>query len=92
MNINLISDYVNKLNVSDVKNFFLKQDIILDDLEIDIIYNYIKDNYKDIIYDDINDTLSKIRYVVKPLTYERIKELSIKYKDKLEVLKNNIRW
>lgn len=42
MNIYLIEEYVNRMKKEDVNNFALKQGIILDKEELDIIYNYIK--------------------------------------------------
>ena len=45
MNIYLISEYVNRMQKQDVNNFAIKQGITLDNEELDIIYNYIKNNY-----------------------------------------------
>ena len=50
MNIYLISEYVNRMQKQDVNNFAIKQGITLDNEELDIIYNYIKNNYKTLIY------------------------------------------
>ena len=41
MNIYLIEEYVNRLKKSDIVFFALKQGIILDSNETDIIYDYI---------------------------------------------------
>ena len=45
MNIYLISEYVNRMQKQDVNNFAIKQGITLDNEELDIIYNYIKNNF-----------------------------------------------
>ena len=50
MNIYLISEYVNRMQKQDVNNFAIKQGITLDNEELDIIYNNIKNNYKTLIY------------------------------------------
>ena len=46
MNIYLISEYVNRMQKQDVNNFALKQGITLDNEELDIIYNYIKNVFR----------------------------------------------
>ena len=91
MNIYLISEYVNRMTKNDIVNFSLKQGIILDNNEIDIIYDYIKNNYKTIIYGNPTDILNEIKYKVKPLTYNKIENLYIKFKDKIDNFTKNIR-
>ena len=46
MNIYLISEYVNRLKKSDITYYAEKQGISLDKEEIELIYNYIKKDYK----------------------------------------------
>ena len=46
MNIYLITEYVNRLKKDDITDFALKQGIVLDNNELDIVYSYIKNNYK----------------------------------------------
>lgn len=91
MNIYLIEEYVNRMKKNDVNNFALKQGIILDDNELDIVYNYIKTNYKTIIYGNPRDILMEIKDKVKPLTYNKIENLYMKFKDKIDIFTKNIR-
>ena len=91
MNIYLIEEYVNRMKKEDVNNFALKQGIILDKEELDIIYNYIKSNYKTIIYGNPKDILLEIKNKVKQLTYKKIENLYIKFKDKIDIFTKNIR-
>ena len=56
MNIYLIEDYVRRLNKSDVERFALKQGIVFDRDEIDIVYNYIS---RDCKYDPHSTPLGK---------------------------------
>ena len=91
MNIYLIEEYVNRLKKSDIVFFALKQGIILDSNETDIIYDYIKKNYKTIIYGNPKDILLEIKSKVKPLTYNKIENLYIKFKDKIDTFTKNIR-
>ena len=91
MNIYLINEYVNRLKVSDITYYAQKQGILLDNEEIDIIYNYIKKDYKTIIYGNPKDILLEIKNKVKPLTYNKIENLYIRFKDKIDLFMQNIR-
>lgn len=91
MNIYLISEYVNRLKKSDVENFALKQGIVLESSELDIVYNYIKSNYKTIIYGNPKEILLEIKEKVSPLTYSKIENLYEKFKDKINIFCKTIR-
>ena len=53
MNINLIGIYVNNITEKQAKDFLKEKDIILNDFEFNYLFNKIKNNYKDIINEDI---------------------------------------
>ena len=91
MNIYLISEYVNRMQKQDVNNFALKKGITLDNEELDIIYNYIKNNYKTLIYGNPKVILEEIKYQVKPLTYNKIENLYMQFKDKIDNFTKNIK-
>lgn len=91
MNIYLIEDYVRRLTIADVERFALKQGIVLDSDELKIVYNYIKKDYKTIIYGNPRDILMEIMGKVKPITYNKIENLYEKFKDKIELLAKTIR-
>lgn len=91
MNIYLISEYVNRMQKQDVNNFALKQGITLDNEELDIIYNYIKNNYKTLIYGNPKVILEEIKYQVKSLTYNKIENLYMQFKDKIDNFTKNIK-
>ena len=78
MNIYLISEYVSRLRKSDIIYYAEKQGISLDKEEVELIYNYIKKDYKTIIYGNPKDILNEIKFKVKPLTYNKIENLYIK--------------
>lgn len=91
MNIYLITEYVNRLKKEDINNFALKQGIILDNEELEVIYTYIKKNYKTIIYGNPKNILLEIKSKVKPLTYNKIENLYIKFKDKIDIFSKTIK-
>lgn len=91
MNIYLIEEYVNRLTKNDVNWFSQKQGITLDQEELEVVYTYIKKNYKTIIYGNPKDILLEIKEKVKPLTYNKIENLYMKFKDKIDIFTQNIR-
>lgn len=91
MNIYLIEDYVKRINIGDVERFALKQGIILDKDELTIVYDYIRKDYKTFIYGNPRDILMDIKGKVKPLTYTKIENLYMKFKDKIDLFTKTIR-
>ena len=91
MNIYLINEYVNRLKVSDITYYAEKQGITLDKDEAKLIYDYIKNDYRTIIYGNPKDILNEIKFKVKPLTYNKIENLYILFKDKIDMFTQNIR-
>ena len=83
MNIYLISHYVSKLKKEDINNFALKQGLTLDKEELDIIYYYVKNEYKTFIYGNPRGILDEVKKKVKPLTYNKIENLYQQFKDYL---------
>ena len=83
MNILLISEYVNRLKKDDITNFALRQGIVLENDEVDIIYDYIKRDYKTFIYGNPRPILDEIKTKVRPLTYNKIENLYQQFKNKL---------
>ena len=91
MNIYLIEDYVRRLNIGDVERFALRQGIVLDKEELTIVYEYIRKAYKTFIYGNPRDILIEIKGKVKPLTYSKIENLYMKFKDKIDIFAKTIR-
>ena len=75
---NIIKNYVNKLNENNIKNYFIKENISISDEEIDTIYYYIKNNYKDIM-NDPNPYLNIAKDKLNEKVYNKILFLKDKY-------------
>lgn len=91
MNFYLIEEYVNRMQKEDVNKFALKQGIILNEEELNIIFTYIKNNYRTILYGNPKDILLEIKDKVSPLTYNKIENLYMKFKDKIDIFTKKIR-
>ena len=79
----LINSYVNKLSLNDINNFANKNNIILKNGEDKIIYDFIKNNWKEVYKGDTLKELYKIREKVSNDTFNEIIKLYEKYKDKI---------
>ncbi len=83
MNKLIVSNYIKKLNKSDIINYCNINSIPLTDDEVDVIYYYIKNRYIDFFEGHSLELLEEIKYKVKSATYNKILELYNIYKDKL---------
>ena len=85
MNQVLIEKYINKLTIKDIKEYAKKQNILLTNNEDEIIYDFIKKNYKDLINNEYNeDFLRELKCKLSFDTYEKIKNLYKEAKEKIK--------
>ncbi len=77
--LNIIDLYVNNLRKDDIIVFGKKNNINLSDDELDFTYNFIKNNYKDVIKNKDSFNLEKYRNRFSPDNYVKIEELLKKY-------------
>lgn len=80
MNNFLISEYVKRITKDDINKFSLKQGVNLTKDELDIIYNYVKKDYKTVIYGNPRVILDELKTKVRPLTYNKIENLYEQFK------------
>ncbi|MDD4188160.1 MAG: hypothetical protein PHX04_05350 [Bacilli bacterium] len=76
---NIIESYIKKLTKEEVNNFALNNNINLTSNELDFTYNFIKNNYQDIIAKPNNFDLSKYQDKFSSDSYLRIEALIKKY-------------
>ena len=67
--VNFIKDYVSRLSIDDIDTFAQKNNICLDNEEIEFIYNFIKKNYEALLINpdiDLPTSISEsqIRYMI----------------------------
>lgn len=82
MILRFIEKNVNSLSKDDIKTISKNENIILNDKEIDIIYYYIKNEYKTLIYGDSSSIFNDLKSRINPTSYSQIKSLYDFYKDK----------
>ena len=82
MNRILIYEYINRLRREDIVKFCVIKGIDASDSEIDVVYNYIKRDYKR-FFSNPDTVLSEIKNDVSSNTFSIIMELYNKYKNKI---------
>lgn len=75
----LIEKYINNLTKNDIDRFAKTQGINLNQIEIDTIYDELKNNLDNVIY-NTDMVLYKIKDKLQPTTYLKIIELINYYK------------
>ena len=78
----LIEKKIKNLTKKDIIDFAYKNNICLTSNETNIIYDYIKSDWKTIIYSNHYLVLEKVKNNINPITYKKIEELIILYKQK----------
>ena len=77
----LIKNYIDLLNIDKLKEFALKNNITLTDIELNYLLNLVKNNYEDILKDDTK-YLEDAKNNINPTEFVKIKELYIYYKNR----------
>jgi len=78
----IIYEYINRLNRDNIVKFCTLKGINASDEEIDIVYKYIKNEYKR-FFNNPNEVLNEIKYQVSDNTFMEIMKLYDKYKNKI---------
>ena len=86
MNKNVILNYINKINKTDIINYAQKQGIIINNNDVDIIYYYIKNKYNDFL-NNPQDILNEIQDNISNNIYLKLLELYEKYKIFIDKIK-----
>ena len=77
--MSFILKYINNITKADIYNFGVKEGIKLEEYEVGIIYDYIKNEYIRIL-DNPEDVLCEAKIKLRNETYCKILELYQKYK------------
>ena len=74
-----IYEYIKKIKKEDIFNYGIKENIGLNNKEIDIIYDYINNRYDDII-NNSDKVLLEIKDKLNKVAYNKLLELFNKYR------------
>ena len=82
MNRLIIYEYINRLRREDIIKFCSIKGITVSNEEIDIVYSYIKNDYKR-FFNNPMDVLNEVKCKVSNNTFNEIMKLYDKYKDRI---------
>lgn len=84
MNDYLIKQYVSNLTHEDINTFAEANGITLNNDEINLIYDNIKNNWRTIVYGNPRGILNDLKAKLEPNTYHKIENLYVFFKDKFQ--------
>ena len=80
----IIKNYINNLSKDDIVYFALKNNICLNDLELDYVYKTIKKNYKVLLSDNYQTIFNDGKKYLTRENYEKICNLFLDYRNKFQ--------
>jgi len=80
----LLKNYINKLKKEDIKLFATNNNITLNDNELSIIYDTIKNDYESILYGNHDKVFNELKSKVSSDNYDKIINLFFEYKKKYD--------
>lgn len=83
--INLIKNYINNLDKDTINNYLLKQDINLNENELEIIYYHLKNNWYSFLYEDETPIINNIKENIDNDNFFKLYELYKKAKEKYSI-------
>ena len=79
MNRLIIYQYINRLTKEDIVRYCNNHGILVDNNDLDVVYDYVKNDYKRFFNDPIG-VLNEVKYKVSDYTYGEIMKMYDKYK------------
>lgn len=77
----LVKNYIDKLSITKLSEFALKNNIELSNNELDYLLNLVKDNFDDILVNE-DKYLNLVQKNINPNAFIKVKELFLYYKNK----------
>ncbi len=77
----LVKKYINRLSINDLEKFAKKNNISYTKEELNTVYNFILNNYNDLLNENIR-VFENIKNKISPTLYKKLLNLYIEYKQK----------
>ena len=78
----LISEYIKKMSLNDIKNFAIKKNISINDTDAIILYTYAKNNYQDFLNGNDTKLIKELKEKLSPNCFKEAYKLYLEYKIK----------
>ena len=83
--ISYIKEYIESLNKNKLNGILIKNNIFLSDDELNIIYNHVKNDWYDFIYEDPTPILNDLENNINKDSYNKLFEEYKKAKEKYSI-------
>ena len=80
----LIKQYVSRMTFKDIDDFAKQYGLVLKNNDVEIIYDYIQREWRTFLYGNPRRILDELKQKLDPLTYNKIEQLYIHFKDKYQ--------
>ena len=78
----LISEYIKKLTIDDIKNFASKKNISIKETDAIILYTYAKNHYQDFLNGNDRELIKELKEKLNNKTFKDVYKLYLEYKIK----------
>lgn len=78
----LIEEYVNRMSLEDINNFARKNGISLNEEELNLIYNHIKNDWRTIVHGNPRGILDNLKSKLSEESYNKIEQFYIQFKNR----------
>ncbi len=86
MNKLLIENYIKNIKKNDIYEFGLKNNIELNEKDVDILYHYLMNNWQDLLYGNYRELFSELEVHIDKDKFLKIKDLFNFYFNKYQNL------
>ena len=80
--MSLISKYINKIDINTINDFALKNNIFLNEKELNILYDVVKNKYEEVLYKDDSKIKKYLKLNLSDENYDKVTTLFDKYMSK----------
>ena len=81
---NLIKEHISKLTKDDVDRFAKDNNVLLDSNELTVVYNVVKNDWKELVYGDYNSIFERNKSKININSFNKIKDLFDFFKKKYQ--------
>ena len=81
---NLIKEHISKLTKDDVDRFAKDNNVLLDSNELTVVYNVVKNDWKELVYGDYNSIFERNKSKINSNNFNKIKDLFDFFKKKYQ--------
>lgn len=78
----LIGEYVNRLTLNDVSSFAVKNGVSLNEEELNLVYNYIINDWHTIAFGNPRGILDDLKSKINNESYQKIENLYVQFKNR----------